>query len=243
LTPGAANSMTRLFTENPMNDILKRRELEQPRRPSELRRYVSSLFEEIRRKKEAKKQARLRTGLFKYLIREIYPLSVFAGWRYPEDNVLCVPKIGNQGYDAIITNTAGRLLEEIEITWPVDGQLENYRARCLNERGGTEVEVGGPKEGRAGVKSRIIEAARNKAKKDYGNASLVTVLDLWPEFFLDQADDQEDVRDIVEQLRGLKYRARSVYLLLFPVEYIERLGISPLLEVKSSEQTAAGDSQ
>lgn len=225
-----------------MNDILKQGELEQPRRPSELCRYVSSLFEEIRGSEECKKQARLRKGMFKYLIREIYPLSVFAKWKYPEDNVLCVPKIGNQGYDAIITNAAGRLLEEVEITWPVEGQKENYQARCLNDRGGT-VEVGDPKEGRTGVKSRIIEAARNKAKKDYGIASLVAVLYLWPEFFLDQPDDQKDVRDIVEQLRGLEYRARSVYLILFPVEYVERLGMNPVLEIKSSEQPAAGDSQ
>jgi hypothetical protein len=226
-----------------MNDILKQEELEQPRRPSELRRYVSFLFEEIRRSDEAKKQTRLRKGLFKYLIGEIYPLSVFAGWRYPEDNVLCVPKIGNQGYDATITNAVGRLVEEIEITWPVDGQLKNCRARCLNERGFTNGEVGDPKEGRVAMKSRIFEAVGNKAKKDYGSASLVAVLDLWPDFFLDQADSQEDVINLVDQLRGLKYKARSVYLILFPVEYTERPEISHVLEVKSSEQAAAGDSQ
>jgi hypothetical protein len=50
--------------QNPMNNKLKLEELQKPRRPSELRWYVFSLFEEIKRCDEAKKQGRIRRGLF-----------------------------------------------------------------------------------------------------------------------------------------------------------------------------------
>jgi len=215
-----------------INTILDQTDMEKPRTPSQLRLYVTSLLEQIGRNEEAKKLGRLRKGLSKYLIREMLPLSVFSVWKYPQDGVLCVPQIGNQGHDAIITDLNARQLIQVEITWPVDGQHENYHARSLNERGHTDVEVGDTEEGRAAVKARILEGAHAKARIDYGSAALLVVMDLWPEFFLDQPGAQAEVNDLIARLQCLHYKAGAVYLLLFPTEYVVRLGIAPVVEVK-----------
>jgi hypothetical protein len=219
-----------------IDTLLNEDDLQKPRTPSHLSAHVSCLFEGIRAEEEPKKQARQRKGLSKYLIRELYPLSVFANWMYPLDDVLCVPRIGNQGHDAVITDRAGTEIHPVEITWPVDGKHENNQARSLNERGYTDVEIGNPREARAAVKMRALAGALKKSKIEYGNASILIVLDLWPAFFLDQPDARADVVDLVEQLRQIDYRASSVYVVLFPSEYTEPRGINPVLEVKNSRR-------
>ena len=86
------------------------------------------------------------------------------------------------------------------------------------------------------MKARILEGAKAKSENDYGSASLLVVMDLWPEFFLNQPDAQADINDLIARLQCFRYRAGAVYLLLFPKEYVVRLEIAPVVEVKDGEQ-------
>ena len=56
--------------------------------------HVLYLFGEIERNEEYKKAARLHKGLSKELVEEIYHLAIFAVWRYPDNDVMCIPKMG-----------------------------------------------------------------------------------------------------------------------------------------------------
>ena len=44
----------------------------------------------------------LHKKLYAYFIPEIYPLVIYSLWKFPDDDVYCQPKIGSQGYDAVI---------------------------------------------------------------------------------------------------------------------------------------------
>lgn len=220
-----------------MDTIFQQSTLETPRKPSELSRYVNCLFESIERNVESKQAARLRIGLYKYLIREIYPLSIFARWRYPDDDVLCTPRIGDQGHDAVITGIAGEPIESVEVTWPEDGKQANDEARSLNERGYTEVIGGDVSDGRSVTIGRIIQAAVRKATIDYGDASLLIVFDLYPAFFLDEPDARRDLQLLMAGLRKVNYKVRSVFLVLLPIDYSTHHLGSPILVVKDDQRT------
>ena len=90
---------------------------------------------------------------------------------------------GNQNHDAIITDKSGNLIERIEITAPVDGKLEYLEAIQLNEDR-ISVRVGDPAKDRACVMQRILNGAKKKSVIDYGDASLLIVVNFYPEFFM-----------------------------------------------------------
>jgi hypothetical protein len=213
---------------------LDQAELERPRKPSELSRFVNELFRTIEGDEAAQQAARLRRDHFKEFIREILPLSIFASWRYPDEQVLCVPRIGNQGYDAEIVNLDNELVERIEVTWPEDGQLRKLVARRLNELGHDRCEVD-PREGRTEIARQFRKVASAKSLIDYGNASLLFVLDLLPNYYFKQPDTQRDLDQLEELLRSTDWTgAARVFLIPLPRSYVEANAhtIPPVIPIK-----------
>ena len=196
--------------------------LEQKRSPEELGQYVRETLSEISKNKELKKEARLRTQLFKELFEEVYPLSIFCIEKYKGVDVVCYPVIGSQGYDAIIENQDGSLIEVIELTWPVDGQKEHFERKQLNDQGHTDFEVwnDNDRSKRQQLIDIILKAAYKKSFKDYEEpegSSLVFILGITPFFGMSEIDHQEDIDLLVEELSKIEFKANSVYLLLLPI--------------------------
>ncbi len=197
-------------------------DLQIKRSPEELSEFVQSTFEAIRADEGVRKTARLRQPPFKELIEEIYPLSVFCNLKYNGENVKCCPVIGNQGYDARIETDTGKLVEIVEITWPIDGQEMHTQVLQLNDKGYTDAKVWDAYDNktRQEIIDRIIDAANNKAVKDYSEpegSSLVFVIDIAPYFGMAEIEHPEDIELLKQQLKGIDYRVKSVYLLLLPV--------------------------
>jgi len=197
-------------------------DLQIKRSPEELSEFVQSTFEAIRADEGVRKTARLRQPPFKELIEEIYPLSVFCNLKYKGNSVKCCPVIGNQGYDARIETEEGELVEIVEITWPIDGQEMHTQVLQLNDKGFTDAKVwdANDNKNRREIIDRIIGAANKKAVKDYSEpvgSSLVFVIDIAPYFGMAEIEYPEDIELLKHQLEEIKYRVKSVYLLLLPV--------------------------
>jgi hypothetical protein len=213
---------------------LDQAELERPRKPSELSSFVNELFQTIKGNEEAKQKARLGRDHFKEFIREILPLSIYVSWRYPDDQVRCAPRIGNQGYDAEITSLDNEHVEWIEVTWPEDGQLRKLVARLLNEHGHVRCCVD-PMEGRAEMTARFLRKANDKSLIDYGNASLLFVLDLLPNYYFKQPGTKQDLDQLVKLLRSMNWtRVDRVFLIPLPRSYVEDNAhvIPPVIPIK-----------
>ena len=197
-------------------------DLQVKRTPDELNKFVSTTFEYIRADDNVKKVARQRKPPFKELIEEVYPLSVFCNLKYHGASVKCCPVIGNQGYDAKIESDTGELIENIEFTWPIDGQ-KVHKALQLNDQGRTDTEVWDVNDSSPRLKiiERVIQTANKKALKDYDvpeGSSLVFILDISPYFGMHKIEHTKDIDTLQQQLKEIEYKVKYVYLLLLPIK-------------------------
>ena len=216
--------------------IITHSDIEVPRKPSELRAYVSDLFTRIGAVEAEKYAARLWKGPYKYLIREVYPLSIFCVWRFPEDDVLVKPCIGNQGHDAEIIHLPSKAITRVEIGWPIDGEQEKQDARDLNEKGGSDIHIVDHDEGKKIVSARILETLSNKASNDYSDCFLLIVLNLWPDFFMDTPRDRTDYDELINDMRSVPAKAKAVYAVLIDLEYVAKIGLPPVIEIRKGDQ-------
>jgi len=115
-------------------------ELTKKRTPSELLSWAKWKMEQIGSTDEGEKALRLREGLAKPLMEEVYPLAIF-GWRKfgNTDQILMQPIIGNQSYDAIVTDLRSKPASEsyIEITQSHEGENDYLRRLVLQWQGFT----------------------------------------------------------------------------------------------------------
>ena len=62
--------------------ILSEEQLQEKRTPEELDKFAKDIFNSIRLDETVKKQARMKKDIFKVLIEEFYPFSVFCIEKY-----------------------------------------------------------------------------------------------------------------------------------------------------------------
>ena len=87
------------------NDHLCKEEIEKERTPTELWDWLIQKVEQICSTKEGLEDFRLQKGLLKQLVEEIAPLAIFSKHKFGDtDQVLFQPVIGNQNYDAVVTD-------------------------------------------------------------------------------------------------------------------------------------------
>ena len=176
-------------------------QLTKKRTPSELLSWVKRKMEQIGSTDEGERALRLREGPAKQLMEEVYPLALF-GWRKfgNTDQILMQPIIGNQSYDAVVTDLRSKPASEsyIEITQSHEGENDYLRRLVLQRQGfafdhspvikkgtkktGLQVSIPpkavSPDEVARDELKRIFDAARRKAAKYYPiNTSLIIVFD------------------------------------------------------------------
>lgn len=182
------------------NDVISIEELTLDRTPEELFTWIENKMNHIESTDEGEKSLRLHEGLAKQLIEEVYPLAIFGKHKFGNtDQILLKPVIGNQKYDAVVTDLRSKppFQSYIEITQSHEGENDYLRRRVLQEQGflfiPTHVTKKGTKKTGLGVSvkpnansgevpgkelNRIVDAARRKAGKDYPtDTSLIIVFD------------------------------------------------------------------
>jgi hypothetical protein len=198
-------------------EIFTQEDLQLPRSVSELNEFLAMIFEKIQLDNEVKKMARERRGLYKPLIEELWPLSNYFRKTYFEEGYRLAPQIGNQGFDAIIRDAQGTQVEQIEVSWPIDGHKHAEVVRLLNEKGRGPIEVFDPLQKLEELFRLVLSGAQKKAARDYktqGLSSLVLVVSLFPYFFQDIPEHQMAFKNFVRNLSGIKYQVDKVVLLI-----------------------------
>jgi hypothetical protein len=216
------------------NEFISKNELTEERTPSELRSWVIEKTGEMGSTQQGRRVLRLQKGFAKQLMEEVLPLSIFGKQKYGDtDQVLLQPVIGNQHYDAVVTDrrTKPPTRSFIEITQSHEGR-DNYLRRCqLLEKGyvspyapviktrtrkgwafsipseADEVAVRVQNE-----RQRILAAAKRKEGKHYSpNTSLVIFFDDAPSF--QEVNDNERLDSFVtSSILNLDLRFSTLYL-------------------------------
>ena len=213
-----------------MHAIPTAEDLQKPRTPSDLRAFVAGALDIIALDQASKEAARLWRGQAKELLREILPMSYFAPWRWPGDDVLIQPRLGDQGYDAQVLTLDGKPLAALEVSWAVDGQTHKEEMIALNKTGATPVRTWGAKELTAAV-DRTLVAAQIKSRKDYRNYLLLFVFDVLPLFWVEDDKDWAMIEGMHEKLVEQQFVASEAYLLLVPPDYVASKGRDPITRV------------
>ena len=217
------------------NEGISVEELTKKRTPSELLNWVDRKREQLASTEERERALILHKELAKQFEEEVYPLALFGQRKYGDtDQILMQPIIGNQSYDAVVTDLRSKPASEsyIEITQSHEGENDYFRRLVLGHKGfvfghsraikkGTRQnrqvsippQVVTPSDVARDELGRIVDAARRKEAKDYpANTSLIIVFeDDW--FFRQAVDDTRLDTFVKENILKLDLRFSTLYLI------------------------------
>jgi hypothetical protein len=195
--------------------ILTAADIQQPRSPRALRRFVLDHTEAVRADLQERRLGLLRKGLYKQFLDEIVPLSCFAVLAYQED-VLVQPILGNQGYDADVLDGLGHKIDRVEVTAPRDGAREATDARRVAKHGVGAVRIEDPGDDFEVLFEHVLRTCRSKARKDYSDCTLAIAIEPMPPFPGFEGRFDEQLRRLVADMRKITFMARRVFLLVLP---------------------------
>lgn len=194
--------------------MISKHDIETPRSPRGLRQFVTRRIKKIRGIREARHKAILKKGIYKVFSDEIIPLSIFCLKNYP-NTYWVKPVIGNQGYDAIIEDNKGRVIEYVELTIPHDGATDADDSRLVVKRTYGKTDVYKPGENLTRMFSTIIKTCNKKSLKDYSDCSLVVIVN-----FITVSNQEKlyltHIDDLINKIKTIPFKANKVYLLVMP---------------------------
>lgn len=100
---------------------------------------MKTLISRVKKEPNGLQQLRLRMGLAKELINEAFPIGLLASTYFGSSEEVSIRlKIGNQSYDAIVSDSrsTGLPVEYVEVTLASDGEDDYLRMHVLHESGG-----------------------------------------------------------------------------------------------------------
>ncbi len=190
-------------------------EIGQKRSPSDLREFVHQLKQAAQADKSERHLGIQKKGLYKEFLDELIPLSCFAMLKY-DDNYEVQLVLGNQGYDARVFDETGKEVDHIEITTPHDGAADATDARLVVNRGYGQTHVGDPGEDFDALFPHVLATCQKKAEKDYGDCLLVVAIEPLPPFESFNVRYEQQIEELVHQMRQIKFKAKKVFLLVLP---------------------------
>jgi hypothetical protein len=217
-----------------LNEVISKNELTENRTPSELWNWLIAKVNQISSTKDGMRNLRLQRGLVKQLMEEVAPLALFGKRKFGDTaQILVQPVIGNQNYDAVLTDlrTTPASKNYIEITQAHEGENDYWRRCELLKKGyvfsyAPVIKTGTrknrvvsippeatPVEERVETElERIRDAAAKKQGKDYPrNTSLIILFDDTPPFW--EAIDNEKFDSFVNKnILNLDLRFSALYL-------------------------------
>lgn len=190
--------------------MITKEDIEIERTPSELRQFVTTVKSKINNCKQERHRGILKKGIYKVFLDEIIPLSLFCLKVYP-DNYKILPKLGNQGYDAIVKDENGKIFEFLELTVPHDGRKAANEAKLTVERGYGNPLVYNPGSDLKDMFSIIMDTFEKKLKKDYSNCSLVIVIDFSPPFDGEKSIYVQLLKELEKKILKKIFTVKKIY--------------------------------
>jgi len=204
--------------------MITKEDIEIGRTPNELRKFVTTTKSKVNNCKQERHRGMLKKGIYKVFVDEIIPLSLVCMKIYP-DNYKIFPKLGNQGYDAIVKKENGEIFEHLEITVPHDGLKAANDEKLTVERGFGETFTRDYNSGSdlKDMFSIIMDVCKKKSKKDYSDCSLVIVIDFSPPFEGEKTKYKQLVKELEKKILKMKFNVKKIYLLIFPLEMVKNI--------------------
>ena len=215
--------------------FLSAEEMTKRRTPRELNDWVPTIFDRYSESNEAKAYLRLKKGLCKRLLEEVWPLALLTKQLFGDsDQVICEPVLGNQKYDALIEDRRGDapIQIKVEFTIAVDGYDDHLRMEELNDKGsanaygnisvsgtkhtGHQIDIDRSGRDRDELTSNAVrvvtEALRRKADRPYGlNHWLCVKFD--DRVWVPNKDDVEAIRaSVLSEKRALNLDFAKVFI-------------------------------
>ncbi len=204
--------------------MITKEDIEIGRTSNELRQFVTTIKLKVNNYKQERHRAMRMKGIYKVFVDEIIPLSLFCMKIYP-DNYKIFPKLGNQGYDAIVKDENGKIFEYVEITSPYDGRKAANVAKLAVEKG---IALNTLRDYNSGsdlkdMFSIIMDVCKKKAKKDYSNCSLVIAIDFSPPFEEEKTIYVKLLKELEKKILELNFNVKKIYLLIIPLDMVKKI--------------------
>lgn len=201
-------------------EFVTKEELETPRSAAQLLVWAEGKITSIGSTVKGKKAIRLRKGLCKTLVEEALPLGIFCAHYFKASRCVTIKHvIGNQNYDAIVTDKRLRRspIKYLEVTQAHEGENEHLRMIVLERDGsvnalgrvrksgtkntGITVEIENNARSHDEVvtneKTKISEAVKRKASNTYPEGTgLIVVFDDYIAFR--DLGDKENLRQFTK---------------------------------------------
>ncbi len=215
--------------------FLSTEEMTKCRTPHELNDWVQTIFDRYSESNEAKAYLRLKKGLCKQLLEEVWPLALLAKQLFESsDQVICEPVLGNQKYDALIEDRRGGVPIQIKVEFTIagNGYDDHLRMEVLNEKGsastygdlsvsgtkhtGHNIDIDRSARDREELSSNavriIIKALRGKADRRYGLSHWLCVK-FDDRIWAPNNDDLEAIRaSVLSKKRALNLDFAKVFI-------------------------------
>lgn len=204
--------------------MITKEDIEIGRTPKELRQFVTTKKLKVSNCKQERHRAMRKKGIYKVFVEEIIPLSLFCIKIYP-DNYKIFPKLGNQGYDAIVKDENGKIFEYVEITGPHVGRKAKNVAKLAVKNG---IALDTLRDYNSGsdlidMFSIIMDVCEKKSKKDYSNCSLVIDIDFSPPFEEEKTIYVQSLKELEKKILKMKINAKKIYLLIVPLGMVKKI--------------------
>jgi len=204
--------------------MITKEDIEIERTPNELRQFVTTIKSKINNCEQERHRGMLKKGIYKVFVDEIIPLSLFCMKIYP-DNYKISPKLGNQGYDAIVKDENGKIFEYVEITGPHDGRKAANVAKLAVKNG---IALDALRDYNSGsdlidMFLIIMDVCEKKSKKDYSNCSLVIDIDFSPPFEEEKTIYVQSIKELEKKILKMKFNAKKIYLLIVPLGMVKKI--------------------
>jgi len=206
------------------DDVLH--DLDKWRTRDELFEYMNKQKEIVHSNRDKWNQSLLKTGRYKNLLEEFWPLCCFSRTRFLSDYTKFRIVLGNQDYDAIAKKDDGTI-KKIEFSSYIDGETEHEDAKSLIKTGLGILHdnaIFTLKKKSLLYLDKIIENAKKKSIKDYSGVDLVIVVDTSLYFEVHNNDPSKFINILLEELREISFKADSVFLMKLsgPIEDIDK---------------------
>lgn len=211
-----------------LDELLDPAEMQRPRQPREFHSWVIQTLNALGATPAGKSYLRLGRGYAKQLVEELYPLAVLVSKLHSErDDLLCVPVLGNQNYDAVLRteSDSNEAEEKIEITQASTDYSTHLRMLHLEEHGrapglGTirrqegkvvaETAAAGELALVNDMLDGIAEAAMRKSEKSYGKDTSLLIF-CEDSAYCEEADQERFDQFVAERLCAMPLDFATVH--------------------------------
>ncbi len=199
---------------------MRKSEMQRTRSIVKQREFYNKIYDNTAKSKRRIANARLRKGLYKDLFEEFLVLLEYLELKYSNDTDIRFKWVGaeKQGnvlnYDGIVYKKS-KIIEKVEITYPLYSKKDKDIAIELNKQGYSSVKIGDLKEDLEEIKVKVEGIANKKNNKDtYDNTiTLVIYLEDYTHFFHDDEMCEDMLDKIKSSLKQIEYRFKNVYIL------------------------------